>query len=89
MQKTVLVWYQLKPHVMLTVPVLLQDKSVGLRCLTSSSDGHVFAGFHSGHIKCYTGLGRLVWKKVCLAFQSSWSKPCVLSPESLVLNMIS
>ena len=49
---------------MLTVPVPPQDKSVGLRCLTSSSDGHVFAGFHSGHLKCYTALGRLVWKKV-------------------------
>ncbi|CAL5226967.1 g9852 [Coccomyxa viridis] len=42
---------------------MTQDKSVGLRCLTSSSDGHVFAGFHSGHLKCYTALGRLVWKK--------------------------
>ena len=26
---------------------------MGLRCLTSSSDGRVFAGFHSGHLKCY------------------------------------
>ena len=41
------------------------EKSVGLRCLTPSPDGHVYAGFHSGHLKCYTGLGRLVWKKVC------------------------
>ncbi len=41
---------------------------MGLRCLTSSSDGHVFAGFHSGHLKCYTGLGRLVWKKVRLSY---------------------
>lgn len=38
---------------------------MGLRCLTSSTDGHVFAGFHSGHLKCYSGLGRLVWKKAC------------------------
>lgn len=40
------------------------ERSVGLRCLAASSDGYVFAGFHSGHLKCYTALGRLVWKKV-------------------------
>ena len=49
-----------------TLLCLCQDKSVGLRCLTSSPDGRVFAGFHSGHLKCYSGLGRLVWKKVSL-----------------------
>ncbi len=40
------------------------ERSVGLRCLAASPDGHVFAGFHSGHLKCYTALGRLGWKKV-------------------------
>ena len=40
------------------------ERSVGLRCLAASPDGYVFAGFHSGHLKCYTALGRLVWKKV-------------------------
>lgn len=43
-----------------------QERSAGLRCLAATPDGRVLAGFQSGHLKCYTGLGRLLWRKVNL-----------------------
>ena len=61
---------------------------MGLRCLTSSSDGRVFAGFHSGHLKCYTGLGRLVWKKVA-ALPPLWSKCCVSLSDGQIVKVFS
>lgn len=39
---------------------------MGLRALVSTPDGRVLAGFASGHLKCFTSLGRLLWKKVGL-----------------------
>jgi hypothetical protein len=38
--------------------------SVGLRCMAAAPDGRVFVGFHSGHLKCFTPLGRFLFKKV-------------------------
>ncbi len=42
------------------------ESSVGLRTLVSGPDGRVYAGFASGHLKCISALGRLLWKKVHL-----------------------
>ena len=64
------------------------EKSVGLRCLTPSPDGHVYAGFHSGHLKCYTALGRLVWKKVCFReFLTLMLVTLPALPDRLVLSL--
>ena len=38
--------------------------SFGLRALAAAPDGRVFAGFASGHLKCYSALGRFLFKKV-------------------------
>lgn len=43
------------------------DTSVGLRPLVSGPDGRVHAGFLSGYLKGFSALGRLLYKKACLA----------------------
>jgi hypothetical protein len=42
--------------------------SVGLRALVGTPDSRVLAGFASGHLKCFSSLGRLLWKKVTTVF---------------------
>lgn len=45
--------------------------SVGLRCMAAAPDGRVFVGFQSGHLKCFTPLGRFLFKKVLLPARAS------------------
>ncbi|CAL8463974.1 g3509 [Coccomyxa elongata] len=46
------------------------ENSVHLRTLVSGPDGRVYLGFASGHLKCFSALGRLIFKKdmgVCVS----------------------
>lgn len=39
------------------------ENSVHLRTLVSGPDGRVYLGFASGYLKCFSALGRLIFKK--------------------------
>ncbi|BDA49078.1 probable type I inositol polyphosphate 5-phosphatase 12 [Coccomyxa sp. Obi] len=39
------------------------ENSVHLRALVSGPDGRVYLGFASGHLKCFSALGRFIFKK--------------------------
>ena len=39
------------------------ENSVHLRTIVSGPDGRTYLGFASGHLKCFSALGRLIFKK--------------------------
>lgn len=64
------------------------ENSVHLRTIVSGPDGRVYLGFASGHLKCFSALGRLIFKKagsigaqIAVAQCQQWTCKTAILPD--------